>query len=106
MYISIYWLRTLVFVLTFEAAKLSFINAAGYLPSLADRFGFFCRNPEESAATFDEIPCWTPLADALLATLWADDDVTSFGQKDDKTKHNKKTQQKGGRCVFFGIVYF
>lgn len=50
----IYWLGTLV--LTFAAQGV---------------------HPQESAATFDEIPCWTPLADALLATLHMDDDVSS-----------------------------
>lgn len=60
-------------------------------------------HPQESAATFDEIPCWTPLADALLATLHMDDDVSSGP----KTRW-KKTHQEGGgcfshylRCAFF-----
>ena len=62
-------------------------------------------HPQESAATFDEIPCWTPLADALLATLHMDDDVSSGP----KTRW-KKTHQEGGgmfssifkMCVFSG----
>lgn len=67
----IYWLGTLV--LTFAAQGV---------------------HPQESAATFDEIPCWTPLADALLATLHMDDDVSSGP----KTRWKKTHQEGGGGC--------
>lgn len=46
-------------------------------------------HPQESAATFDEIPCWTPLADALLATLHMDDDVSSGPKRQGEKKHMK-----------------
>lgn len=55
----------------------------------------------ESAATFDEIPCWTPLADALLATIHhsKDEDVQK-ASKQPKSVLQIKTKE----CVIQSLL--
>ncbi|CAL1138924.1 unnamed protein product [Cladocopium goreaui] len=56
---------------------------------------------KESAATFDEIPCWTPLADALLATIHhsKDEDVQK-ASKQPKSVLQIKTKE----CVIQSLL--
>eukprot|EP00435_Cladocopium_sp_Y103_P010723 s639_g2.t2 len=54
----------------------------------------------ESAATFDEIPCWTPLAEALLATIHhsKEEDVQS-NKRQKASKPKSVLQIKTKECV-------
>jgi len=58
----------------FEVTAIHMACASFSLPAVKSMLEL--KGSIESAATFDEIPCWTPLADALLATLHMDDDVS------------------------------